>query len=121
MSVPVAIHPEKDAYNPGDTVSGTVVVVESASAHQLELTLEYRDATSDYVGIARTVALAGPLTQGDLQEHASFPFSVALPADALPNCKGVIGLTTWGLHAQVVRTGFDANMWHPIDVLPHTS
>lgn len=116
MSGHFAIKPDRDSYRAGDTVAGTVEVLEAVAAKSLALALEYRDWTQDYAAIGRTVALDAPLHNGDLEAGMSFPFTVELPADAWPNHTGTFGSTSWGLHVHAVRTGPDVNVWLPIRV-----
>jgi hypothetical protein len=116
MSVPVAIRTERTSYAPADQISGTVEVLEPVHARQLTLALEYRDWTADYRAATRVLALDAPLHTGDLEQGANFPFTVQLPADALPNQTGTFGRTGWGLHARIDRFGLDANVWHLLDV-----
>jgi hypothetical protein len=116
VSEQIAIRAEQGSYEPGDDVRGAVEVAEATHCKKLTLALEYRDWTSDYHSIDRTVALDAPLHEGDLESGASFKFSVALPPDALSNQSDGEGSTSWGLHARVVRTGSDLHAWLAIDV-----
>jgi len=116
MSVPLEIETERTSYAPGEPISGTVEVLEPAHAKQLTLALEYRDWTADYHSVSRALPLDGPLHIGDLEQGATFSFTVQLPADALPNQRGEFGATGWGLHAQVERFGLDAHAWHEVSV-----
>lgn len=110
----MAIKSGRESFAAGDEVSGTVEVVDSMNAKTLTLALEYRDFTFDYHAVSRAVAVESPLHEGGLVQGASYPFSIVLPADALPNQKGKEGSTTWGLNARIVRFGPDLNVWQPL-------
>ena len=116
MSTKLVIRPERDTYSPGEQVNGTVEVLEAMSGRQLTLALEYRDWTSDYRTIMRSISPGAPMQTGDLEAGASFSFSLALPTDALPNQTGQVGATGWGLHAQVEKFGPDVHCWHLLSV-----
>jgi hypothetical protein len=116
VSAHLAISFRREAYKPGEEISGTVEVLESLTAKALKLTLEYRDWTADYHAVGRAVDVESPVREGDLERGARFPFSVVLPADALPNQSGRLGSTSWGLHARVVRFGPDVNAWQGLVV-----
>lgn len=117
MSTKLSIRTERDSYAPGETVSGTVQLLESSSARALLLTLEYRDWTSDYRFATQSLSLPGPLATGDLQQGASYPFSFALPSGALPNqTGGQIGSAGWGLHARIDKRGVDSHAWQVVNV-----
>lgn len=107
----LAITLDQPASRPGDAVTGSVQVAETVEARALTVALEYRDWTSDYHGVGRTVALATPLATGTLQAGMNFPFAVTLPADALPNQSGQFGSASWGVHARADRRGIDYHAW----------
>jgi hypothetical protein len=112
----LAVRLDRERFAPGEQVTGRVEVVEEAKGRELTVALEYRDWTSDYRSISRSVPLATPLGVGDLQAGASFPFSLALPADAAPEHTGVNGAVSWGIHAHLERFGPDFHAWHVIQV-----
>jgi hypothetical protein len=93
MSAKLVIKPERDTYFPGEQVNGTVEVLEAMNGRQLTVALEYRDWTNDYRTIMRSISPGAPLQTGDPEAGASFSFSLALPADALPNQTGMVGAT----------------------------
>ena len=112
----LALELARGTYAAGEQVSGTVRVLEAAKGRELTLALEYRDWTSDYRAVNRSVALPGPLHVGDLEDGASFPFSVRLPEDALPEQYGRFGAASWGVHAQLERSGPDFHAWHQFEL-----
>ncbi len=112
----LAVELARGTYAPGEAVSGTVRVLEAAKGRELALALEYRDWTSDYRAVNRSVPLPAPLHIGDLEAGASFPFSVGLPADALPQQVGRFGAASWGIHAHLDRRGPDFHAWHAIEL-----
>ncbi len=116
MSARLAIKPERQSYSPGETVSGTIEVLESVNAKELTVALEYRDWTSDYHSVSRTVPAQAPLHVGNLEQGQSLDFGFALPADALPNQTGRFGSTAWGLHARVAHFGPDLHVWLVVHV-----
>ena len=101
---------------PGEHIAGTVEVVDEARADELTIVLEYREVTADYRIAARSVVSPGPLHAGPLTAGQTFPFSFALPGDALPNGSGRMGSTSWGLHARIARFGPDLHTWLPLSV-----
>lgn len=87
-SGPLEIRLNEASYGPGDTVSGTVVVTEDVKARSIGVELRYLDeASSGYAGSV-VAASSGPLQQGDLPAGAELPFSLRMPADALPSWSG---------------------------------
>ena len=96
MSTKLEISPERGSYSPGERVLGTIVVLEATDARELTITLEYRDWTSDYRSVSRSVPHDTALHAGDLELGASFRFGFTLPADALPNQSGTFGSTSSG-------------------------
>jgi hypothetical protein len=116
VSGQLAISTARDAYAPGEEVSGHINVLEHVGARQLTVALEYRDWTEDYRAVNRSIALDAPLHAGDLEPGTSLPFSIALPADALPAQSGTYGQTSWGVHARLERLGPDLHFWQPVQV-----
>ena len=99
---------ERERYEPGEVVRGTVEVVEGGSSRALEARLEYVEETDDYSEIATSVA-SGALHQGDLAADASFGFELALPADALPNLESEHGRLYWQVDVKCDRRGRDVH------------
>ena len=112
----LAITLDRPAFGPGDAVTGSVQIAETVEARELTVALEYRDWTADYHAVHRTVSTASPLATGTLQAGMSLPFTVTLPADALPNQSGTFGSTSWGVHARADRRGIDYHAWHVFDL-----
>jgi hypothetical protein len=116
VSEHLEISPERGTYAPGDRVVGTVVALESINARDLTIALEYRDWTSDYRSVSRSIPHETPLHTGDLEQGATFHFAFTLPSDSLPNQSGMFGSTSWGLHARINKPGLDSHTWHLLSV-----
>jgi hypothetical protein len=97
-------------------VRGTVLVLEGGPSRRLEVTLEYREKTEeDFQATARTLS-AGELHSGDLATGASYPFEIALPADALPSFRSAHGELYWELDARSDERGRDTHESRRIEV-----
>lgn len=114
-ATPVEVRTDHDSYQPGQRVTGTVVVVANVDARALTLTLECREWSNDFRHVAATGASLD-LAKGQLELGDRFQFDCALPDDALPSVSGVQGHLSWGLHAHVDRRGRDRHVWLPIEV-----
>ena len=112
----LAITLDRPAFRPGEAVTGSVQIAETVDARALTVALEYRDWTSDYHSVGRTVPAANPLGTGTLQAGMSFPFAVTLPSDPLPNQSGEFGSASWGVHARADRRGIDYHAWHVFEL-----
>lgn len=106
---------QKESFAPGDTVAGTVVVHEGGRSRSLEVGLEFHEKTEDYTSVVRTIS-TGALHSGDLAAGMVFPFSLSLPADALPNCRGGIGELCWQVHVKSDERGRDTHVWQRVVV-----
>ncbi len=116
MSASIAIEFHGGMLKPGDQVAGTVQVLESVKSKELTIALEYREITPDYRIAAKVIKPDTPLHTGPVESGDSFSFTLALPADALPNQTGKVGTTAWGLHARLARFGPDAHAWQQLAV-----
>lgn len=104
---------QKESFAPGDTVAGTVVVHEGGRSRSLEVRLEFHEKTEDYTSVVRTIS-TGALHSGDLAAGMVFPFSLSVPADALPNCRGGIGELCWQVHVKSDERGRDSHVWQRV-------
>ncbi|MGI8807004.1 MAG: hypothetical protein ACR2KK_04030 [Acidimicrobiales bacterium] len=99
---------ENEACVPGDTVRGTVFVVEDEKSRSLTASLEYHEKTEEYSHMATCIP-GGHLHEGDLTAGMSFDFTLQLPADALPNFRSQHGELYWEVHARSDEPGFDTH------------
>ena len=92
-----------ETHVPGDTVDGTLVLTEPLKkSRAITAELRYVDESRDYVeGI--THASSGSLHQGSLEPGAELPFTLQLPADALPNWPEGEGVETFAEQGPVIR------------------
>ena len=112
---------DRESAGPGDSVTGQVRVEKGGSCRRLVAELVYAERTADYSGATVRVP-AAPLHEGDLADGLEFPFSLRLPADALPNQSSPHGAVQWVVHAWVDRFGFDEGEVQPLSVaLAHSS
>ncbi len=102
---------------PGATVNGHVVVTEGGGARTLTVRLSFVEQTADYKEVAR-VAGEARVAEGNLAEGFTAPFSLPLPADALPGVACPEGTVGWEVSAQVDRRGLDVHAQQRVDVQP---
>lgn len=102
----------------GDTVSGSVLVLEGGRSHSLEVLLEYKEEGKEFKTVATSIS-SGPLHTGDLSDGMSFGFELTLPQDALPNYRSEHGELYWQLDVRsVVERGTDTHELRRIEVEP---
>ena len=95
---------------------GSVLVLEGGPSRRLEVTLEYREKTEeDFQETVRTLS-TGDLHTGELATGASYPFEIALPADALPSFRSAHGELYWELDARSDEPGRDSHERRRIEV-----
>jgi hypothetical protein len=99
---------DRDHFEPGDPVAGTVVVTDGGGSRSLEVQLAYIEETSDYLETSRSIS-SGRLHTGDLQTGSSFRFELALPADALPNFTSRHGQLYWRIDVKSDERGRDSH------------
>jgi hypothetical protein len=90
---------ERERYTPGDTVGGTIRVLEGGRSRSVEVLLQYKEETEDYLAVATSVS-SGLLHEGDLTTGTSFEFELALPPDALPNYQSEHGELYWDVNVK---------------------
>ena len=117
MSPRFQVELERERYAPGETVSGTILVLEGGGSRSLEALLEYHEQTEDYSHVAATIS-SGPLHTGDLATGTSFQFEIALPPDALPNYRSAHGELYWELDVRSDELGRDTHERRRIEVGP---
>jgi hypothetical protein len=108
VSARLQLELEKDAYKPGDTVRGTIVVVEGGPSRRLEALLEYWETTSGYRELVISIS-SGPLHEGDLTTGTSFAFELGLPENASPNHASANGELYWQVDARSDEFGRDTH------------
>lgn len=117
MSPRLELQLDRDRFSPGETVTGTVLVTEGGSSRRLEVTLDYHERGEDeYQRVAQSLS-GGELHTGDLATGASYPFSIELPADALPSYKSNHGELWWELDARSDELGRDTHARRRIEVV----
>jgi hypothetical protein len=115
MSPRLEVELERGRYHPGDTVRGTIRVLEGGRSRGLDAVLEYREETEDYHEVVTSIP-SGRLHDGDLAAGTSFEFELALPPDALPNCRSEHGRLYWSVDARSDELGRDIHARHRVDV-----
>jgi len=120
LSPRLELRVDRERYAPGDTVTGTVAVLEGGRSRALEVLLQYNERTEDYAAVAVSVS-SGPLQAGDLATGSAFAFRLALPPDALPNHRSDHGELYWELDAKSEERGADTHERRRIDVEPAAS
>jgi hypothetical protein len=115
MSLRFRLELEHEHYAPGDTVKGTILVLEGGESRSLEALLEYNEETDDYSEVALSIP-SGPLHEGPLTTGASFEFELGLPPDALPNYQSRHGELYWQVDAKSDESGRDTHERRRIEV-----
>jgi hypothetical protein len=110
---------DRERYAPGDTVKGTILVLEGGASRALEALLEYHEETADYSEVALSIP-SGPLHEGELTSGTSFEFELGLPPDALPNYKSRHGELYWELDVKSDESGRDTHERRRIEIGPQT-
>lgn len=95
---------------PGATVTGSVLVLEGGAARSLTASLEFHeDSNSGGNRVANSISTE-PLHEGELEAGMQFPFTLALPVDALPNYRSENGELYWEVHARSDELGLDTHV-----------
>jgi hypothetical protein len=105
-----------ERYAPGDSVTGNVLVVEGGDSRKLEVSLNFRERTSEDDEHTPVTLSGGELHAGDLTTGASYPFAIQLPPDALPNFKSKHGELFWEVDARSDERGRDTHERKRIEV-----
>jgi hypothetical protein len=108
---------DRERYAPGDTVKGTILVLEGGGSRTLEALLEYHEETADYSEVAVSIP-SGPLNEGELTAGTSFEFQLGLPPDALPNYKSRHGELYWELDVKSDESGRDTHERRRLQIGP---
>ena len=115
MSPRIELQLDRVIYEPGETISGAVTVLEGGDSRSLETFLEYKEETADYVEVAISIP-SGPLHEGDLTTGTSFEFALTLPPEALPNYKSEHGELYWEVDAKSNEVGRDTHNRRLIEI-----
>ncbi len=83
MSLRLELEVERELYTPGDTVPGTVLVLEGGPSRTLRALLEYIEETEDYSEVAASIS-SNPLHAGDLTAGMAFEVELFTPYGRLP-------------------------------------
>jgi hypothetical protein len=105
----------RERYAPGETIEGTILVLEGGASRSLEAVLGYNEKTDDYSEVATSIS-TGRLHSGDLRTGMSFAFELTLPQDALPNYRSEHGELYWQVDVKSDEPGRDTHERHRIDV-----
>ena len=116
MSPRLQLRLEQDALRPGETIKGSVLIVEGGGSRSLEVRLDYNEETEDCLDVATSIS-SGRLHEGDLTTGTSFEFELVLPPDAFPNYKSDHGELYWQVDATSNEFGRDTHEQRRIDVL----
>jgi hypothetical protein len=108
MSPRFQLQLDRERYAPGETIKGTIRVLEGGGSRGLEARLEYNEETADYSEVAVSIP-SGKLHEGDLTEGTSFEFELALPPDAPPSYKSRHGELYWELDVKSEEVGRDTH------------
>jgi len=117
MSPRLALELDRARWSPGETITGTIQVLEGGGSRSLEVLLQYHESTDDYATVATSVT-TGPLHTGDLPTGMSFRFELTLPPDALPNHRSDHGELHWELDVRSDELGRDTHERGRIEVAP---
>lgn len=115
MSPRFELQLERERYEAGGTVKGTIIVMEGGASRSLEARLEYNEETADYHEVPISIP-SGPLHQGELAAGTSFEFELALPADALPNYRSPHGELYWQIDVKSDEPGRDTHERRRLEV-----
>lgn len=115
MSVRLEVQLDRERYTPGDTVRGTILVLEGGGSRGLEARLEYVEQTEDYSEVATSVP-SGPLHAGDLSSGMSFEFELRLPEDAFPAHRSDHDELYWQVDVKSDELGPDTHLRRRIEV-----
>ena len=115
MSPRFQLQLDQERYAPGDTIRGTILVLEGGSSRSLEALLEYNEETDDYQQVAISIP-SGSLHEGELTTGTSFEFQLALPPDALPNFRSKHGELYWQVDVKSDEAGRDTHERHRIEL-----
>lgn len=108
---------DRDRYSPGETVSGSVLVLEGGASRKLEVSLEFREEAEDGYEDTPLRVPGGELHAGDLAMGASYQFTIGLPDDALPNLKTEHGKLWWEVDARSDERGRDTRERQTFEVV----
>jgi hypothetical protein len=117
VSTRLQLQLERERYTPGDTVEGTIFVVEGDRSRSVVALLQYNEKTEDYLEVATSIS-SGPLHEGDLTTGTSFEFELSLPPDALPNYQSLHGQLYWDVNVKSDEFGRDTWERRRINVEP---
>ena len=115
MSPELELRLDRERYEPGETIRGTVYVLEGGGSRSVEALLDYNEKTEDHASVATSIS-SGPLQAGDLATGMSFEFELALPPDAFPNYRSEHGELYWEVHIKSEELGPDSHERRRIDV-----
>jgi hypothetical protein len=115
MSPLLELQLDRERYALGETIRGTVQVLDGGSSRSLEVLLNYYEETEHFAEVAGSTS-TGPLQTGDLTTGMSFDFELTLPPDALPNYRSEHGELYWEVDARSEKRGPDTHARRRIEV-----
>jgi hypothetical protein len=108
---------ERERYLPGETVRGTVVVPEGTGVEEIDVSLNFRERSTEYEAI--TVTIPGVrLGEGDPAAGGGHRFAIELHVDALPSQSGRHGALSWTVDATLIGSSADRVVSARIEVVP---
>jgi Protein of unknown function (DUF3592) len=117
MSPRFQLELDRERYGAGDTIKGTLIVVQGGHSRALEARLEYNEETADYVEVARSIP-SGAIHEGELAPGMSYSFELGIPPDALPNYRSQHGELYWQVDVVSDEAGRDTHERRRIEVTP---
>ena len=108
---------ERERYLPGETVRGTVVVPEGIGVEGIDVSLNFRERSTEYEAITVTIP-SGRLDEGDPAPGGGHRFAIELPDDALPSQSGRHGALSWTVDATMSGSSVDRVVSARIEVAP---
>jgi hypothetical protein len=108
---------ERERYLPGETVRGAVVVPEGAGVERIEVSLNFRERSTEYEATTVTIP-GGRLDEGDPAPGGGHRFAIELPDDALPSQSGRHGALSWTVDATMMGSSADRVVSARIEVAP---
>jgi hypothetical protein len=94
-------------YLPGEMVTGRVVVTEPGHSRRLEISLTFWEVSAKTFTARPRHVPGSVLHTGKLQLDTVMPFSIRIPADALPNAVGPHGVLFWAVEVRSHELGPD--------------
>jgi len=95
---------DRERYAPGETVRGSIVVVEGRGPGEIAVSLNFHERSTEYEAVAIETPRVS-LHRGDLIKGSAHRFAIALPEDAPPSQTTVHGALWWAVDASAGEPG----------------